>query len=74
MEGDHVKKDKKEAKSLKGSIIDARNVLFTIWVRLPIQATHGANWIILDSRRYFLWDFRLFLCLVYIAFQAIKSF
>jgi len=73
MEGDHVTQNKKEAKSLKGSIIDACNVLPTLWVRCTLCPNHGANWIILDSRRYFLWNFRLFLCLLYIAVQAIKQ-
>ena len=73
MEGDHAKKNKKKAKSLKGNFFDACNVLPTLWVRLPIQAHHGANWIILDSRRYLLWNFRLLLCLLYIAVQAIKQ-
>ena len=73
MEGDHVKKDQKEAKSLKGNISDVSNVLFTIWVRCFIQANNGANWIILDSRRYFLWNFRALLCILYLAFQAAKQ-
>lgn len=74
MEGDHAKKNKKEAKSLEGNISDVSNVLFTVWVRCFIQAHHGAHWIILDSRRYFLWYFRTILCLLYIAFQAAKQF
>ena len=73
MEGDHVTQNKKEAKSLKGNIIDACNVLSPAGIRCIVQAYYGANWIILDSRRYLLWNFRLLLCIIYLAVQAAKQ-
>lgn len=72
MEGDHVKKDKKEAKSLKGHIFDVGNVLPTIWLRLPFQVDNGGQWIILGGRSYLLWNLRILFCLLYFAVQAFK--
>jgi len=73
MEGDHVKKAKTEAKSLKRRIIDAGNVLPTVWVRLPFQVDNGGNWLILGSRSYLLWNLRIILCLLYLAVQIFKQ-
>ena len=60
MEGDHAKKNKKEANSLTRDIIDACNVLPTLWLRCVVQADYGAKWIVLDSRRCVLFNFRFF--------------
>jgi hypothetical protein len=74
MESDkHVTKNKKKTKIPKGIILDACNVFPTIWIRRIVQADNGAKWIILDSRRYLLWNFRILLWVLYIAFQAIKE-
>lgn len=73
MEGsDHVKKDKTEAKSLKGCLLDACNVLSTLWVRLPLQAYYGGSWLILGGRSRFLWNLRILFCLLYFAVQVFK--
>jgi len=72
MEGDHVKKDKTKAKSLKGHIFDVGNVLPTIWLRLPFQIDNGGQWIILGGRSYLLWNLRILFCLLYFAVQAFK--
>jgi hypothetical protein len=73
MEGDHVKKAKTEAKSLKRRIFDAGNVLPTVWVRLPFQVDNGGNWLILEGRSYLLWNLRIILCLLYLAVQIFKQ-
>ena len=73
-DGDHVEKNKKEAKGLKRHIFDARNVLPTFWVRFPFQIDHGGKWLILGSRSYLLWNLRIFLCILYFAIQAVKQF
>ena len=72
--GDHVKKEKTEAKSLKGRISDARNVLSALWVRLPLQAYYGGSWLILGGRSRFLWNLRILFCLLYFAIQMAKQF
>ena len=73
MEGDHAKKNQKEANSLKRNILDACNVLPTLWLRCIVQVDYGAKWIILDSRRYLLWNFRIFFCFLYLAFKIFKQ-
>ena len=73
MEGDHVKKTKTEAKSLKRRIIDAGNVLPTLWVRFPFQIDNGGNWIILGGRSYLLWNLRILFCILYFAVQIFKQ-
>ena len=72
MEGDHVKKDKTKAKSLKGLFAYVSDVLPTLWVRLPFQIDNGGNWIILGGRSYLLWNLRILFCLLYFAVQAFK--
>ena len=73
MEGDHVKKAKKEVNNLKRRISDASNVFPTLWVRFPFQVDNGGNWLILGSRSYFLWNLRVFLCLLYFTVQILKQ-
>ena len=72
MDGDHVKKEQKKAKGLKRLFVNVGDVLPTLWVRLPFQIDNGGNWIVLDSRRYLLWNFRVFLCLLYFTVQLLK--
>ncbi len=73
MEGDHAKKTKKQANSPKRRIVDASDVLPTVWVRLPFQVDNGGNWLILGSRSYLLWNLRIVLCLLYFAVQVFKQ-
>lgn len=73
MEGDHVKKTKKQADSPKRRIPNASDVLPTVWVRLPFQVDNGGNWLILGSRSYLLWNLRIVLCLLYFAVQVFKQ-
>ena len=72
--GDHVKKEKTEAKSLEGHIVDVGNVLSALWVRLPLQAYYGGSWLILGGRSRFLWNLRILFCVLYFAFQMVKQF
>lgn len=48
------------------------DVLSTIWVRCPIQTDNGCERVLLDCRRSILFNFRLFLVIVYIAYEALK--
>ena len=73
MDGDHVKKAKKEVNNLKRRIPNASDVLPTLWVRLPFQVDNGGNWLILGSRSYLLWNLRVVLCLLYLAIQVFKQ-
>ncbi len=67
-----MESDSKTIKTLQRIISDVSNVLPTFWIRLPVQIDNGGNWIILGSRRYFLWNFRIFLAILYFIIQAIK--
>ena len=73
MDGDHVKKAKKEVRNLKRRIPNASDVLPTIWVRLPFQVDNGGNWLILEGRSYLLWNLRVLLCIIYFAIEAFKQ-
>lgn len=73
MDGEHVKKTKKQAKGLERNISDAGNVLFAFWIRCTFSIVNGSHWIILDSRRYLLLRFRIILCLLYFAVQILKQ-
>lgn len=65
--------DSKKPNIFKRAIAHVSDVLPTIWLRLPIQADNGGKWIVLDSRRYLLWNFRFFLAVLYFAVQALKG-
>jgi len=71
MEGDR-KKDKKTKKA-KRSLFNVRNVFPTIWLRFSIQANNGLKWFLLDSRYYFLFNFRMFLVIIYIIIKTFKK-
>ena len=73
MDGDHVKTNKKEAKSLKRHIPNASDVLPTLWIRLPFQVDNGGNWIILGGGSYLLWTVRVLFCILYLAVQILKQ-
>jgi hypothetical protein len=53
-------------------ISDVSDVFSTSWLRHAIQNDDGFNRIILGSRRSFLLYFRLFLVLIYIAYETLK--
>lgn len=69
MESDKRKKIKKAERVFS----DAGNVLSTIWLRCSFPFNNGPHWVILDSRRYFLWNFRMFLVILYLTIQALKQ-
>jgi hypothetical protein len=73
MEGDHAKKNKKKSVKNKRGILNVRDVLFALWVRLPIQINNGLEWLVLDSRYYILFNLRVLLALIYILFQMVKE-
>lgn len=64
--------DSKTIEKIKRWLFNVSHVLPTIWIRLPFQADNGSKWIILDSRHYLLFNFRMFLAIVYFAIQAFK--
>lgn len=65
--------DSKKTKKTERTLFNVSDVLPTLWVRFPFQIDNGGKWVILGGRRYLLWNFRVFLALLYITFQAIKQ-
>jgi hypothetical protein len=74
MEGDsHVKKNKKKNIESKRSIFDVSNVLSTTGIRLGFQIINGLEWLILDGRYYILFNFRVFLGVIYLLYEMVKE-
>lgn len=75
-EGDQqIKKTKKQGRSnglIQGHLTHARDVLFAFGVRCAIQAHDGYNRFILGSRRGLLLNFRVFLVVLYLTYEALK--
>ena len=67
-----MESESKNVKKIKGIIPNVSNVLPTFWVRFPFQIDNGGEWFVLGSRHYLLWNFRVFLAVLYFAFQAFK--
>lgn len=73
----------KQIKKIKGKgiqIIDVQryfvnvsDVLSTFWLRCAIQIDYGRYRFLLDSRRSFLFNFRMFLVIVYLSFELYKQ-
>lgn len=59
-------------KYFQGNIVNASNVLFTTRIRRVIQVGDGFDWFVLGCRYNFLWHFRIFLVILYLAYEIIK--
>jgi hypothetical protein len=74
-EGDSKKqiknsKDEGEPYSImERCIANVGNVFSPIWIRRTFQIDDGGNWLILGRRYNFLFNFRMFLVLLYLFFQ-----
>ena len=65
---------KKEANgAIQRAIFDVSYVLPASWLRRPIQIYYGPDWIILGRGRRILFNFRLFLVVLYIIIETIKN-
>ena len=74
MEGDsYAKKNKKKSVQNEGSISNVSDVLYALWVRFSVQAYNGLEWLILDSRYYILFNFRVFLAIIYLLYEMVKE-
>jgi uncharacterized membrane protein len=63
---------KKNIKAKRG-ISNVSDVLSALWVRLSVQAYNGLEWLILDSRYYILFNFRVFLGVIYLLYEMVKE-
>ena len=67
-----IKRQTTSFNPLQRFIAYVSNVLSAVWVRRTIQADNGLERFILDSRRGLLFNFRLFLVIVYITYTLFK--
>jgi len=67
-----VKRQEKEINFIQRYLTNVSNVLPSFWIRRIIQTDNGFNWFILGSRYSFLLYFRLFLVILYLAYEVFK--
>lgn len=67
-----IKKQRQETNFLQRYISNVSDVLSSSWVRCTIQTDDGSDRFVLGSRRYLLLNFRMFLVILYIAYETFK--
>jgi len=67
-----IKRKKQTISPIQRVITNVGNVLSAFRLRCSIQNDNGFKWLVLDCRRRFLFNFRLFLVIVYIAYSLSK--
>ncbi len=67
-----IKGEGEKTSSIKRFLSDASDVLSTVWIRRFIQTNNGHERILLDCRYSFLLDFRIFLVILYLSYEAFK--
>jgi len=78
MDGDDSEQNKKTKTKtrtpnfIQRYVANVSNVLSPVWVRRPIQVNHGFKWFILGCRYRFLFNFRMFLVVLYLAYEVFK--
>jgi hypothetical protein len=67
-----VKRKRTQINFIQRYISNVSNVLSPLWIRRTIQINNGREWFILGSRYNFLFNFRLFLVVVFLIVQIFK--
>ena len=67
-----IKRKRTQINFIQRYISNVSNVLSPLWIRRPIQINNGYEWFILGSRYNFLFNFRLFLVVVFLIVQIFK--
>lgn len=67
-----IKRQEQKNSVLQRYISNVSDVLSPIWVRRVIQVNDGFNWLILGCRYRFLFNFRMFLVVLYLAYETFK--
>jgi len=67
-----IKKQGKEVSFLKRHVINVGDVFSSFGIRRTIQIDDGSNWLILGCRYNFLFNFRMFLVIVYLTYETFK--
>jgi hypothetical protein len=71
-ENKQTKRQKSQVNFLQRYISNVSDVLSPIWVRRFIQVNNGYEWFILGSRYRFLFNFRMFLVILYLTYETFK--
>jgi hypothetical protein len=67
-----IKRKGKQVNFLQRYLANVSDVLSPIWVRRAFQIDDGGNWFILGCRYRFLFNFRMFLVVIYLAYETFK--
>ena len=67
-----IQRKREEANFLQRYVSNVSNVLSPIWVRRIVQVDNGSKWFILGSRYRFLFNFRMLLVIIYLAYETLK--
>lgn len=67
-----IKRQEQKINVLQRYISNVSDVLSPIWLRRIIQVNDGRNWFILGCRYRFLFNFRMFLVVLYLAYETFK--
>lgn len=67
-----IQRKREQTSFLQRYIANVGNVLSPIWVRRLIQVNNGFEWFVLGCRYRFLFNFRLFLVVLYISYEILK--
>jgi len=78
MDGDDSEQNKKfqekrkKTNFLQRYVTNLSDVLSAIWLRRIIQVNNGLEWFILGCRYRFLFNFRMFLVVLYFTYETFK--
>jgi hypothetical protein len=67
-----IKREREQIDVLQRYVSYVSDVLSPLWVRRPVQIDNGSEWFILGCRCSLLFNFRLFLVILYLAYEAFK--
>ena len=67
-----IQRKRKETNFIQRHISNVSNVFSTTWVRRLVQVNNGYEWFVLGCRYRFLFNFRLFLVMLYISYEIFK--
>jgi len=64
--------EKEKINFLQRYLTNVGNVLSPIWVRRIVQIDYGFKWFLLGCRYRFLFNFRMFLVVLYLTYETFK--
>ena len=67
-----IKRKEQTINPIQRLIADVGNVFSAFWVRCTLQTYNGYKRLVLDSRRGVLFNFRLFLVILYLTYTLFK--